>query len=116
MKRIDISDDSLTFWSLLNSELPTLSSLARTYLVSPPSSTISEREFRVGKTLEKDHVNLLPKNVEVLLFLKYNLRAIDYTTSLPTVPEGFIAPNSTEYDVDRLNTDSADTDSNHSDV
>ena len=51
----------------------------------------------------------------MLLFLKYNLRAIDYTVSLPTIPEGFIALNSTEYDVDRLDTDSADTDSDRSD-
>lgn len=111
MKRIDISDDPLTFWAAHNSALPTLSSLARTYLGSPPSSTTSEREFKVGKTLQKDRVKLLPKNVETLLFLKYNLRAIAYTTSLPTVPEGFIAPNSKEYDVD-IDTD---TDSDHSD-
>ena len=86
--------------------------MARTYLGSPPSSTTSEREFKVGKALQKDRINLLPKNVEMLLFLKYNLRAIDCSTSLPTVPEGFIAPNSIEYDVD---TDSADTDSDQSD-
>ena len=48
-------------------------------------------------------------HVEMLLFLKYNLRAISYTTSQLPVPEGFIAPNLKEYDA-RAESD-IDTDS-----
>ena len=112
MKRIGIEEDPLVFWAAHNTELPVLSSLARTYLGPPPSSTASEREFKVGKAIQKDRVNLLPKNVETLLFLKYNLRAISYTTNLLPVPEGFIAPNLKEYDATHTRAESdTDTDS-----
>ena len=43
---------------------------------------------------------MLPKNVETLLFLKYNLRATAYKTDLPNPPADFIAPNSKCYDDD----------------
>lgn len=111
MKRINISDNPLAFWAAHGAELPALASLARTYLAAPPSSATGGREFKIGKTLQKDCVRLLPKNVETLLFLKSNLRAIGCTTALAAAPEGFTAPNSTEHNV---NIDT-DTDSDHSD-
>ena len=37
---------------------------------------------------------LLKWNVEALLFLKYNLRAVKHTASFPEVPKDFIPPNS----------------------
>ena len=71
-----------------------LSKLARIFLSPPPSSSASEREFKISKSLQKDRIKLLPKNLEILLFLKYNLRAINYSTNLPEVPKNFIPPNS----------------------
>lgn len=88
----------LIFWKANKNNLPTLSTLARAYLCPPASSTASEREFKVGKLIQKDKIRLLPKNVEMLLFLKYNLRAVSYSTELPTPPENFILPNSKMYD------------------
>ena len=38
----------------------------------------SEREFKVAKNIQAQRVRLLPRNVEGLLFLKYNLRALSY--------------------------------------
>ena len=43
---------------------------------------------------------LLPKILEMLLFLKYNLRAILYDTELETPPQQFKAPNSSIYDAE----------------
>ena len=64
------------------------------YLSPPPSSSASEREFQVSKSIRKDRIKLLPKNIEALLFLKDNLRAVKYTASFPEVSKDFIPPNS----------------------
>ena len=42
--------------------------------------------------------NLLPSNVETLLFLKYNLRALSYKPNLSSPPKDFVVPNSIMYD------------------
>ena len=49
-----------------------------------------------SKLIQKDQTT---KNVETLLFLKYNLRALSYSTSLCGAPEDFIPPDSKYYDV-----------------
>ena len=57
---------------------PVLAKLARKYLCAPASSSASEREFKVAKNIQAQRVRLLPRNVERLLFLKYNHRALSY--------------------------------------
>ena len=92
-------NDPLKFWQSMQTELPHLSNLARVYLSSPASSTTSEREFKVAKSIQNDQrARLLPKSVETLLFLKYNLRALSYSTNLDAPPSDFIRPNSKSYD------------------
>ena len=65
----------------MKSELPTLANLAKVYLCSFSSLTTSEKEFKISKLIQKKHIRLTTKNVETLLFLKYNLRALSYSTS-----------------------------------
>ena len=93
-KRTNINEDPLAFWRVQKNEFPLLSKLARIFLSPPPSSSASEREFKISKSLQKDRIKLLPKNLELLLFLKYNLRSINYCTDLPEVSKNFIPPNS----------------------
>ena len=66
----------------MKSELPMLANLAKVYLCSSSSSTKSEREFKRSKLIPKERIRLTTKNVETLLFLKYNSRALSYSTSL----------------------------------
>ena len=42
---------------------------------------------------------LLPNNVETLLFLKHNLRAVGYKSDLPDTPAELKCPNSSQYDM-----------------
>ena len=73
--------------------ITTLSKLARSYLAPPASSTISEREFKVAKSIQTaSRTRLLPKNFEMLLFLKYNLRAVSYRTEVCSPPKEFHPP------------------------
>ena len=43
----------------------------------PASSSASEREFKQSKQITKDKARLKPANAEMLLFLKYNMKAIE---------------------------------------
>ena len=76
-----------------------LANLAKVYLCSFSSLTTSEREFKVSKLIQKERIRLTTKNVETLLFLKYNLRALSDSTSLCGASEDFIPPDSKYYDV-----------------
>ena len=96
--KVDITANPLTFWEANKNDFPTLSELARNYLGTPATSATSEREFKVGKLITKERIRLLPKNVESLLFLKYNLRALKYNIDLPRAPVHFKPPNSIQYD------------------
>ena len=58
--------------------------------------------------VKKDRVKLLPKNVEMLLFVKCNLRVVSCSTSLPSAPEQFTKPNSKIYDNIQENSESED--------
>jgi hypothetical protein len=98
--RVDINSDPLMFWKEHSDTFPKLTKLACRYLGPPASSCASEREFKVSKQLVDRRLRLRPKNVEKLLFLKYNLRAIGFTTKLPEVPEDFQLPNSNVYELE----------------
>ena len=76
-----------------------LANLAKVYLCSSSSLITSEREFKVSKLIQKEHIRLTTKNVETLLFLKYNVRALSYSKSLCGAPEDFIPPDSKYYDI-----------------
>ena len=84
-KRTNINEDPLAFWRVQKNKFPLLSKLARIFLSPPPSSSASEREFKISKSLQKDRIKLLPKNLELLLFLKCNLRSINYCKDLREV-------------------------------
>ena len=74
--------------------------MARTFLAPPLSSAASEREFKVSKGIQgPKRTRLRPHNVEALLFLKHNLRAVGYRSDLPNAPAGFKCPNSSQYDL-----------------
>ena len=80
-KRIGRSDDPLDYWKIRAVQWPQLTQLASKYLCAPIGSCASEREFKVAKNVSSDErVRLLPQNIERLLFLKFNLRAIGYKT------------------------------------
>ena len=92
--RLSRSDDPLVWWSENEKKYPLLAPTARKYLAIPCSSSPSEREFKQCKQITKDRYSLKPRNVEMLLFNKYNMRAIGYKISdLQEVPEGFVCPN-----------------------
>ena len=78
IKKINIKDDSIGFWMANMSDLSTLATLARVYLRSPASSSTSEREFKVGKSIQKDRIKLLPKkkfrNVTVFKITFHSLK------------------------------------------
>ena len=98
---VDIKANPLSFWENHQLQFPNLAKLAKLYLCPPASSTASEREFKVAKNIQTDkRARLQPKNLEKLLFLKYNLRAISYQTDLPNPSKTFSSPNSKQYDTD----------------
>ena len=66
------------WWSTNKEKFPTLAKLARRYLPSPMSSVASEREFKQAKRINSGREQLKPKNLEMLLFIKFNLRMVDY--------------------------------------
>ena len=93
MHRIAVKENPLNLWKVHKEEFKNLASLAKIFLSTPPSSTASERECKVGKNIQKDRIRLTPENTETLLFLKYNLRATNYNINLKTPPSNFIPPN-----------------------
>ena len=76
----------------------------------PPSSVASERAFKVAKNVIGDNrVQLRPDNLEMNLFLKYNLRALDYNLDdLQVPPTDFKSPNSLNRDPWDSDDDSGD--------
>ena len=110
MPRINVTTDPLTFWRANEMELPKFANLARRFLCPPASSSTSEREFKVAKLLVEKRIKLLPSNVEKLLFLKYNLRSLEYSTQLPSPPEDFQLPNRKSYEMTVDNNGNVDND------
>ena len=54
-----------------------VAAVARKYLSAPMGSIASEREFKIAKRVTQGRYNLKPRNVQKLLFLKYNLRMLN---------------------------------------
>ena len=53
--------------------------MARRFLGAPIGSVASEREFSIaGHVITDTRGRLLPANAEMLIWLYYNVRAIDY--------------------------------------
>ena len=52
---------------------------------------------------------LLPKTLETLLFLKYDVRAVGYRTDLQVPPNEFCCPNDETYDLSADDKDDKDT-------
>ena len=53
---------------------------------------------------------LLPSNVKKLLFLKYNLRSLEYRTQIPSPPEDFQLHNRKSYEMTIDNNRSVNSD------
>lgn len=60
----------------------------QTFVAPPQRSTTSKRKLKMINSIQKVGLRLLPMNVEMLMFLKYNFYSIYDTTELPTTPEG----------------------------
>ena len=73
------NDDPFMWWNENKDKYPHLSTLAKKYLSSPPSSVESERVFSIGGNVNTPKRNrLLPEMSESLIFLHYNLRILNY--------------------------------------
>ena len=48
------------------------------HVIAPMGSVASEREFKIAKRVTTNRGTLKPGNVEKLLFMKYNLRLMNY--------------------------------------
>jgi hypothetical protein len=93
--------DPLIYWKRNHKAYPNLSKLVRVYLSPPPLSVASERAFKVAKNVVEDcRLRMRPENLEMNMFLKYNLRAlINYSVeNLQPVPKTFRCPNSQKRD------------------
>ena len=88
--RIPRDKDPLLNWKDNAAKYPLLIGAARKYLAIPASSAPSERVFKQTKQITKDRISLKPANVEMLLFIKYNLRAVNYDIN---ALEDFVCPN-----------------------
>ena len=65
----------LSWWNSNKKKYTHLARFARRYLLAPPSSVYSKRLFsEAGNLYEQKRNRLLPKTVEKLLFLHYNLK------------------------------------------
>lgn len=86
---IDSESDPLIYWKMKEIEMPILAKFAKKFLSAPMGSVASEREFKVASDITGgDRTRLLPENAEMLLFLKYNLRAVGYNSlRLPRPPK-----------------------------
>jgi hypothetical protein len=76
---ISRSESPLIWWKQNCTAYPLLAQLARVHLGAPPTSVDSERLFSVAADIHTPNRNrLIPKNVEKLVFLKYNLQNFEY--------------------------------------
>ena len=78
-KLIANNDNLLNWWKFNKEELPSLALLSRKYLCAPPFSVESERIFSVGGNIYSPKRNRLePATGEMLMFLHYNLRVLQF--------------------------------------
>ena len=72
-------EDPIGWWKVNKDSLPQLSKMANKFLCAPPSSVESERLFSIGGNVYTPHRNSLkPEAGERLMFMNYNLRAMDF--------------------------------------
>ncbi|CAL9691797.1 unnamed protein product [Knipowitschia caucasica] len=72
---ITVDGDPLTWWKRNQSKYPHIAKLARYYLAVPGSSVPSERVFSTaGDIVTAKRSTLSPDNVDILVFLKKNLK------------------------------------------
>ena len=77
-KLIANNDNPLNWWKFDKEELPSLALLSRKYLCAP-SSVESEKIFSVGGNIYSPKKNRLePATGEMLMFLHYNLRVLQF--------------------------------------
>jgi len=78
-----IKSEPLDFWKNNGTKYPYLSKLAKRFLGAPPSSAPSERLFSVAGRIYTERRNRLDgKRAEGLMFLKCNLKKIEYSYDL----------------------------------
>lgn len=72
---LNLLEDPIQFWKTHKSLLGPLSELALKYACIPATSVPTEiMFFKAGKIESQRRYNLLPKNIDVLIFLNKNLR------------------------------------------
>ena len=76
--RLAKEGDPLQWWAANKNRFPLLAQCARKYLCAPPTSVASERAFSVSGTVcDEKRARLSAENVEILVFLKSNLNALN---------------------------------------
>ncbi len=72
---ITVDGDPLTWWKSNECKYPHIAKMARCYLAVPGSSVPSERVFSTtGDIVTAKRSTLSPDNVDILVFLKKNLK------------------------------------------
>ena len=67
----------------------------------------------MAKHLVEKRIKLQPSNVEKLIFLRYNIRALEFSTQLPSPPEYFQFPNRNNYEMTVDDNDIVDSDEDY---
>lgn len=74
------SESAMEWWRSNATKFPTLAAIAKCFLCAPPSSVESERLFSAAAEIYTDRRNrLMPKNADMLLFLKHNLIMLKFS-------------------------------------
>ena len=75
LNAISLQSDPLQWWKMNALNFPYLSRYARIFLAIPGSSTPSERVFSTaGNVIRPERACLTPDNVDILVFLKHNMK------------------------------------------
>ena len=78
---ISLTSCPLKWWKENSKFYPLLSPLAKAYLTTPATSVPSERVFSTaGDVVTSQRSQLRPENVDMLIFLKRNLKVSSYTS------------------------------------
>ena len=90
--------DPLEFWQKSHKLYPNLDKPVRVYPCPTPFSVTCERAFKVAKNVVGgNRVRLRPDNLEMMLFSKYNVRALNNDLdSLQSPPADFWFPYNLE--------------------
>ena len=75
---VERSQDPSMFWKINETKYLLLSNIVKIYLTCTIFSVASERDFKVVFNISGGkRIRLLPENIEMILFLKYHLRATE---------------------------------------